>query len=369
MTLDSQAVSSLVPTLPTADSPAVDVGMPAYRRPQFIGEAIESVLAQTHPNWRLVVSENGPGGGDVEAVVRRYTDDPRVHYVATGRNLGPTANWTRLFQTGEAPYVTLIQDDDVWDRDFLARRVAFLEEHSSCGFVYAGERKMDQDGRPIDAERTRSLPVKDVADVLPEGVYEPREFIRSLYRHKLGGIHTPAICSLGVMSRRSALEAVGPYLDDDYQWFYWDVELYLRMALRFCVGFMAVKDATQRIHHPSITSEHQFDGEYWIGFHQYHRDWFRRELPGLELPREADEILADAYIMAALDALERDDRRKGARHLRSALRHFPRSVTNPRVAATAAGLLLGRRSAKLLARARAARHRRGDKLIYADGQR
>ena len=31
----------------------VDIGMPAYKRPQFIAEAIESVLAQTHSDWRL----------------------------------------------------------------------------------------------------------------------------------------------------------------------------------------------------------------------------------------------------------------------------------------------------------------------------
>ena len=51
-------------------------------------------------------------------------------------------------------------------------------------------------------------------------------------------------------------------------------------------------------------------------YHHYHSDWFRRALPGLELPRQFDQIFAEAYIMAALDALERDDRRKCAAYLR-----------------------------------------------------
>lgn len=338
--------------------------MPAYRRAQFIGGAIESVLAQTYTNWRLVVSENGPGGDDVEAVVRQYTSDPRVRYVATGRNLGPAANWTRVLQAGTAPYFTLIQDDDIWDPEFLARRVAFLEANASCGFVYAGERRIDQDGRSIAAEQTRSLPARDVADVLPEGIYSPREYIESMYRYKLGGIHTPAICSLGVMSRRSALEAVGAVFDDKYPFLYWDVDLYLRMALRFPTGFMSIRDASVRIHHPSITSEHQFDGEYWIRYHQYHGEWFLRELPGLRLPRQYDEIFAEVYIMAALDALERGDRRKCARYLASAVRRCPSSIANPRVAASAAGLALGRRGVSLIARARAARRVRSRELSY-----
>lgn len=333
---------------PASSGPPVDIGMPAYRRPHFIGEAIESVLAQTYTNWRLVVSENGPGGGEVEAAVRQYTSDPRVRYVTTGRNIGPAANWTRVLQAGTAPYFTMLQDDDKWDPDFLARRVEFLESHPSCGFVYSGERWIDQNGREID-EGT------DIAEILEEGVYSPREYIQSLYRHKLGGINTPSICTLGVMSRRSALETVGAEFGAAYPFLCFDVGLYLRLALRFPTGFMAVRDASVRIHHPRITTENSLDGEYFVRYQEYHADWFRRELPGLRLPREHDEILADACIKAALDVLERGDRRGCSRYLRNAVGHSPAAIVNPRVAAAASGLVLGRLGVGLLARARAAR--------------
>jgi glycosyltransferase involved in cell wall biosynthesis len=336
--------------------------MPAFRRPQFIGEAIESVLSQTHRNWRLVVSENGPGGGEVEAAVRPYTDDPRIHYVATGKNLGPAANWTRLIRAGSAPYVTLIQDDDRWDPDFLAHRVEFLDRHASCAFVFSGTRAMDRDGREVAVERTRSLAIKDVSEVLSEGAYAPREYFSSMYRHQLGGIHTPAICSVGVMSRRTALEAVGEYFDESYPFLFWDVELYLRMALRFPTGFLAVRDATQRLHHPSLTSQAASDGELWIRWHEYHGGWIRRSLPGVRLPRQFDQLRSKAYIMAALDALERQNRRLSARYLRSAVRAYPASLLNPRVAAGAIGLLLGSRGAHALGRARAGSCR--DALAY-----
>jgi glycosyltransferase involved in cell wall biosynthesis len=351
-----------VPDLPSS-GPPVDIGLPAYRRPNFIREAIESVLAQTYTNWQLVVSENGPGGGEVEAVVRPYTSDPRIRSVATGRNLGPAANWTRLLQGGTAPYFTLIQDDDTWDRGFLARRVAFLEDHPECGFVYSGDRQIDQHGRTITVEQEPSIQSYNVADVIAEGVYSPRAYIDALYRYKLGGTRTPSICSVGVMSRRSALEAVGAVFDENYP-FGWDIELYLRMALRFPTGFLAVRDGCQRIHHPSVTSETSFDGEFCIRYLEYHSEWFHRELPGLQLPHQYDEIFADACIMAALDALECGDRGKSARYLRGALRRRPSSIANPRVAASAAGVVLGRRGANLVARARAARRLRGGELSY-----
>jgi glycosyltransferase involved in cell wall biosynthesis len=348
-------------------TPTVDIGLPAYKRPHFIAEAIESVLAQTHTNWRLFISENGPGGGEVEAAVRPFLDDPRITFSPTGDNLGPAANWTRVLRAGSAPYFTIIQDDDTWDPTFLATRVDFMESNPEVAFVYAGERKMDQNGRPIVFELTPALPGKDVADVLPAGIYQPREYVHAMYHYKIGGIHPPSICSLGVMSRRTCLDAVGALFDENFPYLYWDVELYMKMAIRFPVGFMAIKDATQRIHHPSITSENRFDGEHWIRYHAYHGAWFTRELPGLKLPRGYYEVFAEAYVWAALDALERGDRRKSARYLRKAIRLAPKwSLSNPRVSANAAGLLLGQHGGKLLTRVRAARQARSEQLVYAD---
>ena len=343
----------------------VDVGMPAYRRPEFISGAIESVLAQTHTAWRLVVSENGPGGGDVEAAVRAYGGDPRIRYEATGRNLGPAANWTRLIRAGNAPYVTVLQDDDAWDQGFLAARVAFLERHRSCAFVFSGERMMDGNGREIAVERTRGLPELDVSEVLPEGVYQPEEFFPAMYRHRLGGIHTPSISSGGVMSRRSALESEGARFDDSQPFLYWDVELYMRMALRFPTGFLALRDVAQRVHHPSITAESAYDGERWIRYHDYYGELIKRRLPGVRLPRQHKELRGQAYIWAALDRIEQSDRRAGARYLRNAVRAHPRGLANPRVAAAAVSLVMGDPGARMMRRARDRLRRRNEVLVYA----
>jgi GT2 family glycosyltransferase len=343
---------------------AVDIGLPAYRRPEFISEAISSVLGQTYARWRLVVSENGPGNGEVEAAVRKFTDDPRITYTATGRNIGAPPNWSRLIGLGSAPYFTLIQDDDIWDPGFLARRVEFLERHPGCGFVFSGERKIDRDGRAIAAERTPTLPATDVSEVLPEGTFTARELITAMYRHRLGGVHTPSIASVGVMSRRSALEAVGPYFDDTHEFLYWDVELYLRMALRYETGFLAVRDVAQRVHHPSITTDMPFDGERWVRYHDYHDAWFQRELPDLDLSRDLDELRAQAYVLAALDALEQTDRRRAATNLARSIRTDWHSLLNPRVPAVALALLGGRRGAEALARKRSARRERNDVVAY-----
>ena len=198
-----------------------------------------------------------------------------------------------------------------------------------------------------------------------------------MYRHQLGGIDTPSISSGEVMSRRSALESVGAFFDDTVPFLFWDVELYMRMAVSFPTGFLVARDVAQRIHvphhsdHPSVTSEWESDGERWIRYQEYYGEWIRRRLPDVKLPRQFDRLRSRAYIIAALDALEQRNRRKSARYLSSAVRADPTSLLNPRVAAGAIGLLMGNPGARAMHRVRASLRWRSNRLTYepADSER
>ena len=85
--------------------PRVDVGMPTRGEAPYIGEAISSVCAQSYADWTLRISENGPGGGELEDRLAPYLGDERIRYSATGHDLGAAQNHTRLLRAGDAPYV------------------------------------------------------------------------------------------------------------------------------------------------------------------------------------------------------------------------------------------------------------------------
>ena len=155
------------------------------------------MLAQSYPNWRLLVSENGPGGGEVEDAVRAYTERSTDPLCRHRPNLGPPANWTRLLQAGSAPYFTVIQDDDVWDPGFPRQRGSFLERHPSCGFVFSGERMIDHDGREIAVEQTRALADQGRLRDLAGGRVRAHELLPAMYRHRLGRDPHAGISSVG----------------------------------------------------------------------------------------------------------------------------------------------------------------------------
>lgn len=291
----------------------VDVGIPTYGEPKFLAMAIESVLDQTFPAWTLTISENGPGSTAVAAAVEPYLADPRVRYVTTGTNLGGARNSTGLIQSGEAPYVALLHDDDLWAPQFLERRVAFLDANPSCGLVFSVADFIDEQGSVIHRFRVR----------LPIGLQDRRRLLRALYAHNFIGFLTALV-------PRRCYEAVGPEFNEKV--IFYDYEMWLRLASHFDVGYLGVVDSYYRIHSGQTTYE--IDGT--VGEHR------------LALLEAADEVLppdfpsldrrrawSGAFLRIAVDSLERGDRRRSLAHLKKALQQYPIALLDPRIAALA----------------------------------
>ena len=322
----------------------VDVGIPTRERPELVCEAVEAVLAQTLGSWRLRISENGPAGSATEAALAPYLSDPRISYSATGETVTGPANWSRLIQQGDAPYVALLHDDDLWDRDFLERRVGFLERNPDCGFVFSGNREIDFSGNFVG----------ETAFVLPEGVHPPQIVFPLLYRHNVIGQPTTLV-------RRAAYEAVGPYFDDAF-YPYWDYEMCLRLAARFPAGYLAVRDCSYRMHDVRMTFKvRQFGTAYLQVLDR--ADQMLEELPRIHVaPRLRKRRRAQALLTAALDSIENGDRPAARRQLREAVRTYPRIAVDLRFLTGVVALAVGRRSSRALARARFEVHHRGIRL-------
>ena len=108
------------------DNTLVSIILPTYNRVSFIGAALDSVFAQTHGNWELVVVDDGSTDGTVD-VLKRY-EDPRVKYfhqenqgVSAARNLG--------IGRCAGEMIALLDSDDEWLPEKLAKQLSYMREH------------------------------------------------------------------------------------------------------------------------------------------------------------------------------------------------------------------------------------------------
>lgn len=109
--------------------------MPAYNVASYVGEAIESVLAQHFDAFELLVGDDGSTDGTA-TVLERFARHPRVRVLSHRLNLGAAATRNELLREARGDYVTPCDADDLMLPGNLRRLSGFLDGHPEVGVVY-----------------------------------------------------------------------------------------------------------------------------------------------------------------------------------------------------------------------------------------
>ena len=321
----------------------VDVGIPTAGRRKYIHEAIDSVRAQTFTDWRLIVSVNDVGPGeDLSA----YAGDDRIEVRHTGSALTAYGNKNAVIQASTAPYLAILDDDDIWDPGFLERRVEVLDSNPDCAFVFSTFIEVNAEG----AEVGRGL-----EPFAPPGVYAPETMMPALLAHPSERLIFTAM--LTALVRRSALQAVGPAFDESLP-IIADYELWLRLASRYSAGYLHSWDASYRRHPAQDTHRTRLAPEFLDVLDRVD-SMLVGDLAHLRPERgETDSHRAQWLLSIALDAAEQGERRAAASTLADVVRLSPRRLFDRRIPGIVAGIALGRVATPLIASTRLYFHRR-----------
>lgn len=183
-----------------ATNPAVAIAMPTYNHAAFVGEAIESALAQTFNSWELVIVDDGSTDGTLE-VVRRYSD-PRIHLIERDHRglegLGET--YRAILEVSTGPLIAILEGDDRWPLDKLERQVADFDDPDVV-LSYGVGRLIDECGCEYGTV-TPSFP-RGVGTNTPTGAILPALLAGN------------PILSPTVVVRRASLESIGGFWQPD----------------------------------------------------------------------------------------------------------------------------------------------------------
>lgn len=123
----------------------VDVVLPAYNGSLVIRKAIESALAQDVP-LRIVVVDDG-STDDSAAIARSY--GPRVTVISQA-NRGVSGARNTGVSASQAPYIALLDQDDIWRPGKLARQLELIEANPEVGLVFTDMRLERPDGTIVE---------------------------------------------------------------------------------------------------------------------------------------------------------------------------------------------------------------------------
>ncbi len=108
----------------------IDILMAVYNGERFLEEQLESILAQSWDDWRLLIRDDASTDGTPQ-ILQRYRDryPERVVLYCNSENTGaPQKTFFQLVQDSTAPYLMTCDHDDVWLPDKISRTFEKMQE-------------------------------------------------------------------------------------------------------------------------------------------------------------------------------------------------------------------------------------------------
>lgn len=173
----------------------VSVIIPTYNRPLYLKQAIESAVRQTYRNIEIIVSDNC-SPENPQAIVDSFQDS-RIRFWRNATNLGMFTNVMNAFKKAGGKYVATLNDDDLWEENFLEKLVTPLEANTDLALAFCDQYIIDSDGT-IDYGATEKFTHLWKRDQLKEGVYQP--FC------DIGLIHGSIPSGVGAVIRKDVVE-------------------------------------------------------------------------------------------------------------------------------------------------------------------
>jgi glycosyltransferase involved in cell wall biosynthesis len=300
--------------------PRVTVCIPTYNRPRWLGQAIESVLAQRYGDLRLEIHDDATPGPAVRDIVAAY-DDPRVHLIEHGENAGIVGNFSRSLLGATTEYVLQLGDDDVMHPDLIATTVEALDRHPSAGIAHTRFDLIGEDGAIVHGD----------VDWTVDGGHPPLESGEDFRRASM--LYGCRVCSSTALLRRSAVPP-DPFRRQDFPPF--DFACWLRMAEHWDVVFTPLALCHYRLHAESHSS----------GVADLREDAYVQRLQTLQAVHAVK--LGNIAVTGGSPELTRLARRGHARDLLARVRH--QTVPERPFARTARELARGARIEPALAR-------------------
>ncbi len=126
----------------------VSIIVPVYNVENFIEETMNCVLAQTYPDWELLLVEDCSNDNTV-TLIQRYMEkagDTRIRLIRQPSNMGAAQARNRGLKEANGRYVSYLDADDLWAPEKLEKELAFMRDKDAA-FAFTGYEFADETGK------------------------------------------------------------------------------------------------------------------------------------------------------------------------------------------------------------------------------
>lgn len=209
------------------ETPLISIVTPTYNRADFIKYTIESALAQTYPNFEMLIIDDG--STDItEDVVSRY-QDTRIIYEKQA-NKGQSVARNRAIEKSRGEFICFLDSDDIWFPNKLEISLAAFRDNPSIDIFYSDRTTIDENGKEISQKNMRRHSGFIASKLLKDNF----------------------ISMTTVMVRKKCFDELGVF-DTNERWAE-DYELWLRFASKYCFFYQPIYLAAYRVMENQLSS-------------------------------------------------------------------------------------------------------------------
>lgn len=187
----------------------VSIIIPNYNKSAFVRRALDSVLAQTSPDWEAICVDDGSTDGSIEILQEYAAKDGRINVIILPENRGGNYARNRGAAESKGEYLIFLDSDDWLASDCVEGRVAEFSKPDNASYDML------------------VFPMQRMGNGHPAGISrycDPRDALLGFLRHTL-----PWQTMMPIW-RREAFERIGGF-NEEFRGLQ-DVELYARALLK-----------------------------------------------------------------------------------------------------------------------------------------
>src|SRR5713101_563174 len=222
---------------------SVDVIVPCYRYGHFLRQCVESVLAQSVPNVRVLIIDDASPDNTSEVTADLAREDSRVIFLRHTANRGHIATYNEGIEWASGDYMLILSADDYLLPGALTRSASLMDAYPEVGFTFGKAVTFDDRG-----SREQRDSVMDKADWR---ILAGPEFIELSGSHNI--VATPtAVVRTGLQKQVGGYRRELPHSGD--------MEMWLRLAAHASVGVLGACQAVYRRHAGNMSLAYRAQG-------------------------------------------------------------------------------------------------------------
>jgi glycosyltransferase involved in cell wall biosynthesis len=137
----------------STSTPLITFAIPFYSNNaetgfRYLKTTIESVLAQTVTNWKLILVDDKSPIAEVEEFIKAFQDN-RISYYKNDVNKGQAGNWNVCISLIDTPFYNILHADDALEPRYAEVMLRTMEQNPDTAAIFCNSKIIDENDKEI----------------------------------------------------------------------------------------------------------------------------------------------------------------------------------------------------------------------------